>query len=136
MNRGRVERPRGPRIALLGAPTPDGCRVRAALAEQKVPGDRIDLYGATSGDVILSDYDGEPRVVQEPDLDVIAAHDVIFICEAGEIAEQIPAVARPDALVIDLIDCLPDRFPRSRVQLDVNPDAASFARPQSMSMNK
>ena len=70
----------GARIAVIGATTPDGSRVRERLAGFGVPGSRVDLYGGSRGEALISEYDGEARLVQEPDPDETGDHDVIFLC--------------------------------------------------------
>jgi aspartate-semialdehyde dehydrogenase len=101
-----------PRIAVVGAPTPEGSSLREALAERGVPGSRVDLYGTTGGEVVLSEYAGEARMIQEPRLEELAEHALIFLCERGELAEKLFRQA-PDAVIIDLHDTLPpDSRPR------------------------
>jgi aspartate-semialdehyde dehydrogenase len=95
------------RVAVVGAPTPVGGRLRDALVAAGVPGDRVDLYGTSQGEVVLSEYDGEARMIQEPALDEVARHDVVFLCEGGEVARRIATAARGDCLIVDLLDCLP-----------------------------
>jgi aspartate-semialdehyde dehydrogenase len=107
------------RVAVVGAPTVDGAVVRAALAERGVPGRSVDLYGATGREVVLSEYAGEARMIQEPDLDEVALHDLIFLCERGEIASRIVQAAA-EAVIIDLADGLPPTARARRVGLDVS----------------
>ena len=58
------------RAAVLGSTTSCGTRLRQMLAEFGVPGSRVDLYAAVdSAEPILSEYKGEARLVQKPDLD-------------------------------------------------------------------
>lgn len=111
------------RVAVIGAPTQEGTRLRKALAEFGVPGGRVDLYGSAAGEALLSEYDGEARMVQEADLQEISQHELIFICGEGPMATA-AAAAAPESMVIDLIDCLPpDAAPRP-VHMDINPEAA------------
>ena len=63
-----VKRAGAARVALVGADTVDGSRVRGALARSRVSGSRVDLYGTTHGEVVLSEYAGEARLIQEPEL--------------------------------------------------------------------
>ena len=44
------------RVAVVGAPTTAGSRLREALAKHGVPGDQVDLYGGTGGEVVISEY--------------------------------------------------------------------------------
>jgi aspartate-semialdehyde dehydrogenase len=110
------------RVAVIGAPTLDGGCVRDALVSAGVPGSRVDLYGSTCGEVVLSEYAGEARMIQEPVLAEIVEHEIVFICEEGEVSRRIASVATPDCLIIDLVDCLPAHARPRRVQLDVDSD--------------
>ncbi len=92
------------RVAVLGAPTNDGGLLRAALVRHGVAGSRVDLYGTTHGETVLSEYDGEARLIQEPDLEEIADHRIIFLCEEGPLADQVVQATREDCVVIDLLD--------------------------------
>ena len=67
-------------IAVLGAETPLGARVRAALEAVAVPSDRVDLFRSDEGEPTLSEYLGEARLIQPPDPDLIATHGVVFDC--------------------------------------------------------
>jgi len=121
MSRSSADLDRLTRVAVVGAQTAEGVRVRDALVEFGVPSARVDLYGTATGEVMLSEYDGEARMIQEPDLADIARHQVIFICEPGEFAGRV-AGAAPEALVLDLLECLPASSGSRGVRLD---DAAS-----------
>jgi aspartate-semialdehyde dehydrogenase len=118
-----VKRPPA-RVAVVGAPTPDGTRLREALADRGVPGERVDLYGATHGEVVLSEYDGEARIIHDASLEDIAAHDLIFLCERGETARRAAGLAGNGRVVIDVVGALEgDSSPR-RIHLDLNPQDA------------
>jgi aspartate-semialdehyde dehydrogenase len=97
--------------------------VREALARDGVPGSRVDLYGTTRGEVLLSDYDGEARLIQEPEFDEIAAHELVFLCEAGELAGRL-SESRPGGVVIDVVGVLPESLRPRLVHVDLNPQAA------------
>lgn len=71
------------RVAIVGAETPQGRRIRRALEEAGVPGGRVDLFGATLGQAVLSEYDGEARLIQEPDLESLAGYAAVFVCDAS-----------------------------------------------------
>ena len=101
------------RIAVVGAPTVDGFHLRAALAAHGVAGARVDLYGITRGEVVLSDYAGEARMIQEPDVEELARHELIFICEPGEVLQRLPEAA-PSAVIIDLVRLPVDRVLAAR----------------------
>jgi len=112
------------RIAVVGASTATGTHLREALAASRVPGSRVDLYGASSGDEVqLGDYAGEGRIIQQPDLAEIVAHDVIFLCERGEWSARLPAKLRPGTLAIDLVGAA-NVGAVPNVHVDVNPEAA------------
>ena len=94
-----------PRVAVVGAPTAEGACIRKALAARGVPANCVDLYGTTAGEVVLSDYAGEARMIQDPELVELASHQLIFLCERGELAGQLARMAS-DAVIIDLHDSL------------------------------
>jgi aspartate-semialdehyde dehydrogenase len=76
--------------------------VKAALADRGVPGERVDLYGHRSDVAVLSEYDGEARLVQvagELDATECAA---VFVCELGHDAPTLAASAAGGTLIIDL----------------------------------
>jgi len=115
------------RVAVIGAVTVDGGRVRAALAAAGVPGQRVDLFGetrGTDGEVVLGEYAGEARMIPAPDPAEILGYDVIFLCEPGEISRRIAASPVEGQLVIDLCDCLPQALRARRVHLDLMPEIA------------
>jgi aspartate-semialdehyde dehydrogenase len=114
-----AERSGEARVAVVGAPTAEGVQLREALEQARVPGARVDLYGISDGEALIGEYAGEARLIQEPDLDEIARHEVIFLCERGAHVGRVLLAAPPDALIIDLKDSLPKDVPR--VHLDINP---------------
>jgi aspartate-semialdehyde dehydrogenase len=123
MSRRVINRNGTARAAVVGASSGDGSRMREALAESGVPGSRVDLYAQVGSEALISEYAGEARLIQEPDLAEIAGHDVIFLCEAGEIADRVVAAARPESVLIDVAGSLNGgRLPL--VHADINPDAA------------
>jgi len=110
------------RVAVVGASTEDGTFVREALEKARVPGGRVNLYSTSTGEALISEYHGEARLIQDPDLDEIARHDLIFLCERGELAGRLLSTAGPDSLVIDLLDISPGDVPR--VHIGINPQIA------------
>lgn len=92
----------GRRVAVLGAESPEGVRVREALESRAVPGVRVDLFGATGGEAVISEYAGEARLIQEPDLDALERHGVVFVCEPGTVAERLRGRADTSLRVLDL----------------------------------
>lgn len=94
------------RIAIVGATSAEGTALREALAAGRIAGSRVDLYGTRTEVPILSEYDGEARIVQAPDLEEIGRHDLIFLCEPGSTALRIAEAAPKTALVVDLVGAL------------------------------
>jgi aspartate-semialdehyde dehydrogenase len=109
---------------LIGPTTTDGSRVRDALANLGIPGSRVDMFGTTRGEVLLSEYAGEARLVQEPAVEEIACHELIFLCEHGELGRRFVDAAHPGRLVIDLVGALPESTRAPLIHMDVNPEAA------------
>ena len=117
-------RDRGARIAVIGATTPDGSRVRERLAGLGIPGSRVDLYGATRGEAVISEYAGEARLIQEPEPSETADHEVIFLCEAGKAASEAAAGAPADSVVVDVVGALEGEERPPVVHMDINPELA------------
>ncbi len=111
------------RVAIVGAPTVEGTHLRQALAEHGVPGRQVDLYGSTAGEVVLSEYAGEARLIQDPELEEVARHELIFVCESGEVVSRLAAAA-PSSVIIDLGEFLPGEASTRPVRLEVEPEAA------------
>jgi aspartate-semialdehyde dehydrogenase len=115
--------PSGPaRVAVVGASSVDGSHLRDALAERGLPGGLVDLYGTTAGEVVLSEYAGEARMIQEIDLAEVARHDLIFICEPGEAAARL-AEAAGSSVIIDLQGALPAEARPAHVPLEIDPES-------------
>jgi aspartate-semialdehyde dehydrogenase len=112
------------RVAVLGAASPSGSLVREALAEHGVAGSRVDLYGVTHGEVLLSEYAGEARLVQEPAPGDVAEHGFIFLCEGGEAASATIQRAGAGCVVLDLVACCGSQETVPLVHPDINPEAA------------
>ena len=90
------------RIAVLGAASPAGAHLKAALAEQGVPGSRVDLFGGDGEVAVLSEYDGEARLVRPSgELDP-GSHAAVFVCEEGHDPGPLVAASRSGTLVVDL----------------------------------
>lgn len=92
----------GGSLALLGAASPSGVRVKAALAERGVPGERVSLYGRQRDVAVLSDYDGEARLVQPAEEFVAASHVAVFVCEPATEPARLLEAADRGTLVVDL----------------------------------
>jgi len=116
------------RVAIVGAATPTGLQLRDRLAERGIPGSRVDLYGSSRGEAVLSEYGGEARLVQEPSSGEATEHDVLFLCEAGAASRKMVEALRSPALVVDLVACLDDGARLPRVHMDINPGAAQGSR--------
>jgi aspartate-semialdehyde dehydrogenase len=135
----RGKREGSARVALVGAASPEAAPVRKALASFGVSGKRIDLFGSTRGETVLSEYDGEARLVQEPDLSEIRGHDLVLLCESGEAADRFWSLGDRGPFVIDMAGCGGDRNDVPLVHMDVNPldagDRAGVARiPHALSL--
>lgn len=91
------------RVAVIGADTPVGAAVRAALESSGVPGARVDLFGATRGEAVLSEYAGEARLIQDPDPAEVGAHGLVFVCESGPATDRAIAGCGGETLVLDLV---------------------------------
>ena len=123
------------RIAVVGASTVDGVHLRAALAQHGVSGARVDLYGATSGkEVALSEYAGEARMIQEPEVEELARHELIFICEPGDAVSRL-AHESPGSVLIDLHGCLSAQvLPLGLAPREVAANGNRFAVPHPLAL--
>jgi len=95
------------RIAILGAASPAGAYVKAALADRGVAGNRVDLYGHRSDVAVLSEYDGEARLVQAAGELEAADCAAVFVCEPGHDGQDLNAAAGTGTFVIDLTGSIP-----------------------------
>jgi len=115
------------RVAVVGAGSAAGTRVREALVRAGVPGERVDLYGSTGGETVLTEYGDEARLMQEPDLAELGRRDVVFSCEDGDHAARLACLASSGHTVLDLADGLKADPRRRLVQLDGAGDTAPVA---------
>lgn len=99
-----------PVYALVGAGSPAGARVRAALADRGVPGTHVRLYGSSRGEALLGEYDGEARLLQDPDPGDVAGADVVFLCDAEESTRRVAEHPTCRARAVDLMGLLPIEF--------------------------
>lgn len=90
------------RIAVLGAASPAGGHLRAALADRGIPGRRVELFGHGSEVAVLSEYDGEARIVQSAAGLDAADFAAVFVCEPGHDAGALSAAASAGRLIVDL----------------------------------
>ncbi len=88
------------RIALIGAGSTEGVRLRQALETMQVAGSRIDLFGA--GEAVLSEYSGEARLIQEADRAALENHQLIFVCDTAGDADRFLSDPAPGAITIDI----------------------------------
>jgi len=95
------------RIAVLGAASPAGAYVKAALADRGVAGNRVDLYGHRSDVAVLSEYDGEARLVQAAGELEAGGCAAVFVCELGYEGQGLAAAAESGTLVVDLTGSIP-----------------------------
>ena len=101
MTPSRVDQASGAgRIAVVGAGSSAGVRLRQVLETIQVSGSRVDLFGA--GEAVLSEYGGEARMIQEADRAALEDHRLIFLCDAGGDAGRFLSDPAPRATTIDL----------------------------------
>jgi aspartate-semialdehyde dehydrogenase len=106
MSRPIADRARG-RIAVLGAASPAGVHLKAALADRGIPGGRVVLFGHHHEVAVLSEYDGEARLVQAVDEMEASSYDVVFVCELGYDDLGLAQAAQSGTLVVDMTGSLP-----------------------------
>ena len=112
------------RVAVVGAASPAGAELRHELAAARIPGERVELYGASVGEddeAVISEYDGEARLIQEPDLPTILASDVVFLCEDSTAAHDVSRAATAPTVVIDFERTRENGGSRA-VHLDIDPE--------------
>ena len=99
--------PAGGRVAVLGAASAAGAHLKSALADRGIPGGRVALFGLERGVAVLSEYDGEARLVQVSDELDPAAYDAVFVCESGHDIGALSQAAASGTLVIDMTGSIP-----------------------------
>lgn len=95
------------RIAVLGATGPAGAHVKAALVDRAVSGERVALYGHQRDVAVLSEYDGEARLVQAADELDAGSYAAVFVCDLGYDGESLAAAAGSGTLVVDMTGSIP-----------------------------
>src|SRR5262245_48868982 len=105
MSRRSASRAGTARVAVVGSGSVEGTLLRAALAERGVAGTQVDLYGVTHGEAVLSEYDGEARLIQDPEASEVGGHEVVFLCEPGKASSSLLSLAGPGSVVLDLVAC-------------------------------
>jgi aspartate-semialdehyde dehydrogenase len=108
------------RIAVLGADTVAGHLVRHELEQRHVPGGRVDLFGVARDEPLIGEYDGEARLIQQPDPRELQGHDVVFVCQDGSDTDRLAAELARSALVIDTVGPRADEADRPLVHMGVN----------------
>lgn len=103
----RTTEPSTGRIAVLGAASTAGTHLRAALADRGVPGARVALFGRHRSVAVLSEYDGEARLVQDAEELDAAACEAVFVCEPGVDGGRLAEAAAQGTLVIDMTGSIP-----------------------------
>lgn len=127
------------RVAVVGSTTLLGTRLRQMLAESGVPGSRVELYSAVdASEPILSEYDGEARLIQTPDLDEVLSRDLVFLCERGGLVARIVERAASAITAIDVANARAAGTDVTLAHMDVNPRAVAgppglFAIPHELS---
>lgn len=95
------------RVAVVGAASPAGAHLKAALADRGVPGARVELFGHRSDLAVLSEYDGEARLVQSASELSASDFDAVFVCETGHDLRQMTEAASQGAVIVDLTGSIP-----------------------------
>jgi aspartate-semialdehyde dehydrogenase len=98
----------GGRVAVLGAASTAGAHVKAALADRGVPGTRVALYGHQRDVAVLSEYDGEARLVQAASELDAPAYAAIFVCDRGHDDKSLALAAASGTLVVDMTGSIPN----------------------------
>ena len=97
----------GARIAVLGAASPAGAHLKAALADRGIPGERVSLFGLQREIAVLTEYDGEARLVQAANELDAADYAAVFVCEAGYDDASLARAAGSGTLVVDMTGSIP-----------------------------
>ncbi len=123
-------------VAVLGAETAVGARVRAALEAAAVPSDRVALFRATDGEPTLSEYAGEARLIQSPDPDVVGTHGVVIECgsdaPSGDAANV--DVDPASVLRLDLTGASGAPLADPRTPASAEPRVGAWTIPQALSL--
>jgi aspartate-semialdehyde dehydrogenase len=115
-------------VAVVGAETPSGARLRAALAAAGFPGDRLDLFGEGPGEeAVLSEYAGEARLIQPASPGEIVGHGVVFLCETGDAVRRLVRQSGPGVTYIDLVGAVETERTEARVLRVPSPVALLLA---------
>ncbi len=122
----------GGRIAVLGAASPAGAHVKAALADRGIPGGNVALFGFQREVAVLSEYDGEARLVQAADELDAAACAAIFVCEVGHGVAAMTRAAASGTLIVDMTGSIPGAVLKGGP--GDSPDARLVAVPHAVSL--
>jgi aspartate-semialdehyde dehydrogenase len=125
------------KIAVVGASTLEGTRVREALEAARVPSKKVDLFGRSDGEVLVSEYAGEARMIQAPEVAEIASYAAVLVCERGDSTLQLAEGLRPEQTVIDMVGGLPDKVGARLLNPQTGSDedlAGFYAVPHSLAL--
>ena len=89
---------------MIGAQSSVGGAIRAALEALGIPGDRVDLFGTSTGEALIGEYAGEARLIQPPEAEEVRGHAAAFLCELESASERVLGPAADEGLVLDLTD--------------------------------
>lgn len=129
MAAGSAERVRAgsARVALLGAASREGTELREVLAEARVDGRRVDLFGyppepvdGAEREAQLGEYAGEARLIEAPTLEDVRDHDVVFVCEPGPVVGELLAAEDRRGVLIDVVGALPASARATLVDMTVD----------------
>lgn len=117
------------RVAIVGATGNEGVWLRAALEAHGVASGRVDLFGELEGEVVLSEYAGEARLVQPLAPDCLSVHDVVFLCQPA------PSIRIADEALMIALGIVTDDIPLVHEPLCPVPEAANRVRvPDSLAV--
>jgi aspartate-semialdehyde dehydrogenase len=122
------------RIAVLGAASPVGADIKSALATRSVPGERVVLYGHGRDVAVISEYDGEARLVQ-PAVDLDAAqYGAVIVCERGHDAGAMVAASSAGTLIVDMTGTIPGAWLAGTPQAGASARVVSIPHPLTLTL--
>lgn len=123
-------------VAVLGAETAVGARVRAALEAAGIPSDRVALFRSSDGEPTLSEYAGEARLIQSADPDVVGTHGVVIDCGSAGAGQGAAAVDVDSAAVLrlDLTGASGAPLADPRASSSGEPSAGTWTIPRALSL--
>jgi aspartate-semialdehyde dehydrogenase len=72
---------------------------------------------------VISEYGGEARLIQPPQLDDLRSSDIVFLCESGKVVSDFVAMSGDDVSIVDMVEARPRGRDAKLVHMDVNPTA-------------